>query len=436
MKVVKLIAENIKRIQAVEITPTGDVIEVAGANGNGKSSILDALWWCLAGTSAVQAEPIRKGQEKAHITLDLGKFKVTRKFRRSEGSQYTTSLTVENGDGMVAKKPQELLNDLLSGLTFDPLAFARMKPREQFDALKSLVPGVDFDGLEAQRKQAFDARTEANKRLKDARSAADGITVPDELPARQDEDALLTAIANAGEHNAAVERERSARETRAFNLRQSRTTIESLRKNVADLRREADELEARATELTDAADIEAAALDELAPLPERTDTAEARQRLIRAQEANRRLDQAEADRLRKSRYEEAARDAALASDELTAEINGFDKQKADAIAAAQMPVDGLGFGDGFITLNGVPFEQGSDAEQLRASIAIAMCMNPKLKVVRVRDGSLLDDNSFQLLCQMAAERDVQVWVESVKPHVESALIIEDGTIRASQEAAA
>jgi hypothetical protein len=66
-----------------------------------------------------------------------------------------------------------------------------------------------------------------------------------------------------------------------------------------------------------------------------------------------------------------------------------------------------------VLLDGQPFEQASDAEQLRASIAIAMKMSPALRVIRVRDGSLLDADGMQLLARMADENDCQVWIERV-----------------------
>jgi ABC-type sugar transport system ATPase subunit len=80
MKIVKLNAENIKKLQAVEITPDGEIVTIAGKNGQGKTSVLDSIWWALAGTAHIQAQPIRKGQTKARIRLDLGEIIVERRF--------------------------------------------------------------------------------------------------------------------------------------------------------------------------------------------------------------------------------------------------------------------------------------------------------------------------------------------------------------------
>lgn len=49
MKIVSLTAENVKKLTVVEITPAGNLVQITGKNGQGKSSVLDAIWWALAG---------------------------------------------------------------------------------------------------------------------------------------------------------------------------------------------------------------------------------------------------------------------------------------------------------------------------------------------------------------------------------------------------
>ena len=79
MKIVKLAAENIKKLVAVEITPTGDVIRVTGKNGAGKTSVLDAIWWALGGEREIQSQPVRQGEKTAKVVLDLGEREVPSK---------------------------------------------------------------------------------------------------------------------------------------------------------------------------------------------------------------------------------------------------------------------------------------------------------------------------------------------------------------------
>jgi hypothetical protein len=98
------------------------------------------------------------------------------------------------------------------------------------------------------------------------------------------------------------------------------------------------------------------------------------------------------------------------------------------MADAKFPVPELSFGDDGVLVKGVPFEQASAAEQLRVSVAMGVALNPKLKVLLVRDGSLLDAKSLQLLADMAEANESQVWLERVGDADAAAVVIEDGQV--------
>jgi hypothetical protein len=106
-----------------------------------------------------------------------------------------------------------------------------------------------------------------------------------------------------------------------------------------------------------------------------------------------------------------------------------EEEKRAAIAAAKLPVEGVEFVGEAIHLNGVPFDQASDAEQLRTSLAIAMAANPRLRVIRVRDGSLLDEDGLRIVEEMAGDRDFQVWCERVDSSGKIGFVIEGGEVR-------
>lgn len=62
LHIIALDAQNVKRLRAVNITPTGDLIVIGGNNGQGKTSVLDSIEMALAGTKC--AKPIREGASK------------------------------------------------------------------------------------------------------------------------------------------------------------------------------------------------------------------------------------------------------------------------------------------------------------------------------------------------------------------------------------
>jgi len=108
----------------------------------------------------------------------------------------------------------------------------------------------------------------------------------------------------------------------------------------------------------------------------------------------------------------------------------LDKTKAAALAKAKFPVDGLGFDDSGVTYQNVPFDQASSAEQIRVSLGMAIALNPKLRVIRILDGSLLDDDNLKMISDAAAEHDFQVWIERVGDNGSVGIVIEDGQVSA------
>ena len=121
---------------------------------------------------------------------------------------------------------------------------------------------------------------------------------------------------------------------------------------------------------------------------------------------------------------------------ITAAMESRTKQIANAMAEANMPIPGLSLTAGTVMLNGLPFDQASDAERLRASVAIAMAGNPQLRVIRIKDGSLLDDGGIQMIADLAKENDYQVWLERVDSTGKIGIVMEDGEVVADNQVTA
>jgi hypothetical protein len=117
------------------------------------------------------------------------------------------------------------------------------------------------------------------------------------------------------------------------------------------------------------------------------------------------------------------------ADGLTAEIEALDKRKGDALLSAKFPIDGLSFDNNGVTFKGIPFSQCSSAERLRTSIAMAMAMNPKLRVIRITDGSLIDSKNMAIIEEMVKEKDFQCWIERVDETGKIGIYIEDGEVK-------
>lgn len=430
MKIIRLQSENFKRLQAVDITPDGDLVAIGGDNAEGKTSVLDSIFAALGGAAAMPVKPVRTGEEYALIKLDLGDIKVTRFF----GADGVETLKVENGEGASYSSPQTMLNKLVGAIAFDPLAFARMDPKAQAAELRRLVPlSVNLDDLTAKDRADMAARRDINRDEKAKRAQAAGIEISGIVPERPDRDAILSALSSAGETNTAIGREAAARIERQQVINNRNARVDELSAEIGRLEKRIAEMHDEMQMLENGTAERERELAELPALPELVNTAKLSDELAAADHALALL----------ARIDERKRLEAEA-DALKARSDAYTKAMADraalrvkALEEAEMPVDGLSIadfeGELLVTYQGEPFSQASGAQQLRVSMALAMAANPKLRVMLIKDGSLLDDKGLALVREMAAGGDYQVWLETVGERDGVGIIMEAGKVKGAPE---
>lgn len=430
MRIVRLQAEGFKRLVAVDITPEGDLIEVRGENGEGKSSVLDAIFAALAGKDAAPIKPVRTGEEYALIKLDLGELKVTRYF----GEDGATKLKVENAEGAVFTQGQTMLDALVGSISFDPLEFANMAGKDQAAEIRRLVKlDVDLDQLAADDKVDYDKRREVNRDAAAIKARIEAIVVPGDLPAEApDKAAIADQLGNAADTNGAIEREEVRRSNRKDEREAAEGWARKRNQDAAELRKRADEAEIEATAKVSEAALIGAELEKLPALDKRVDTAALRTELAEAERVSGLIARRdERDRL-KGEF-----DALKATSEgLTGSMTTRAAAREKALAEAKMPVEGLSFAtiadELILTLNGEPFSQAASADQLRVSVAIAMTANPRLRVLRVKDGSLLDKKNLAILRETAKAHDFQIWGEFVGEDG-AGIVMEAGKVKGAPE---
>lgn len=401
LRIVELKVQNIKRLRAVHITPGGSTVILGGKNGAGKTSVLDAIQMALAGAKAIPADPVRHGAKQGSIVAHLGDLVV----ERTIAPNGATTLTVRDGEGIKQRSPQAILDALCTRLAFDPLAFNAMPPARQNEVLRDLL-GLDFSQLDAERERAFSQRTETTRDAKATRSASEALVVPATTPA--DPVVVADLVAELQAANVAAE--------------QARDRQRALTDLAADVERlEAEQRRTEAALMSKRMQVNALAREVQAPLP---DVAAIAARLGTAETTNRHVHlRGQRDTLEYRAGELDKRSAAL-----TARIEAIDAEKAAALAARPFPVAGLTLGPDGPLLDGVVLEQASAAQRLRVSVAIGLAMNPRLKVLLVRDASLLDEDSLALVSAMAAEAGAQVWLERVGDGDPTAVVIADGQV--------
>ncbi len=387
MRIIRMDIDAYKGIRAVTLKPNGQpLVTIEGKNGAGKSSVLDAVM-AVFSKGAGADKPIRDGFKAAKVRIDAGAFVADMKITPSG-----KSIEVTGADGKPIPRPSEFLTGLVGKLFADPLAFIHLAPREQVALLQRLT-GLDerFAEIDRRKREALDGVNGAERSLKllDAQIAA----IPP-VPAGPDEpvssDQLRAALTKAREQAEKVRQAKTWLAGREQRVKALTEQIRALQAELAVVQGEIDGVQGQAAlraEMPDVADLERE-LDELAETNAAASTRATLKRL-RAQRQ-----EAEKERLENSRAVDAA-----------------EADRRIALEAARLPVPGLTFDEDGLRLDGIPFGQVNTAAQLRVGVVMALASNPALRLVLVRNGSLLDSDGFKALHYLMVEYDAQAIVE-------------------------
>jgi hypothetical protein len=313
-------------------------------------------------------------------------------------------LKVESADGAQYKSPQSMLDGLVGQLSFDPLAFTRLSAREQKEALLGLVDlEIDLPFLESKRAKIFADRTEVGRQG----SAIGDVAVDESLPL---EETSATEIIGKIQE---IQDQNREHESAQAELSAANAEIERIIAQIKDLEVKLEAANVKADSAVE--HLKGSLIISTGSLQSQLATIEDLNAQIRANNTAREA-KARKDALR-DRYEA-----------MTREIEAFDAEKAKALKTAKFPVKGLSFDESGVLYQGMPLSQASSAEQIRVSLAMGMALNPRLKVLMIKDGSLLDEESMAAIHEQVAEKDYQLLVERVGHGDKGAVIIEDGQV--------
>jgi hypothetical protein len=325
-------------------------------------------------------------------------------------------LVVTSADGKRIASPQAVLDKLYSSIAFDPLEFANQKPAEQVATLRRIV-GLDFSALDAERARIYQEREASGRVLAQAKARLAAMPEPAaDVPDKEVSVAALMAEKEAADNvNFEHAAERAKLGKAVYETTGFIKLVEQRRREL----KEAEDLYAASRKAENAAQETVAALAPdilVAPIIEKIKGAESinwgvRARKTRAKEQND-VNRMDGERLA-----------------LTSAIEDIDAKKAKALSEAKWPIEGLGFSDEGVTYNGLPFSQAGASARLRTSVAIGCAQHPDLQVMLVRDASLLDQKSMEMLARLAEEKDEMLWIERVGNGDKGAIILEDGEIK-------
>ena len=415
MKIVELRAENIKNLKVVEIKPDGTAVILTGKNGAGKSAVLDSIFMALTGKKV--EKPIREGEDRAEVIVDLGKYKV-KKVWTDKGER----LEVMNEDGAKYGSPQAFLNQILGELSFDPLAFKDMKDKDQRELLLKVL-GLDFSESDTKRQELYDERTLKNREVKSFEARVASIEKPEEgLPDME--------VSIADELRKVGNLQNKQNEHIRFKSEQARIhdEIVEAKQDILACENEIKEIQDKIESMKGNIELNKKQLAEMKEPANITNEqiSEARAKIEDIERVNANIREGTKYRDIKKQLNEAI----LAAKKITEGMDRIDSEKASKVKSCKFPVAGLGVDDETVLLDGIPFSQISTGQQVKVSTAIAMALNPKLKIILVREGSLLDEVGLKEIVEMAKKEDYQMWIEKVDDKGKIGIHIEDGSISA------
>lgn len=433
--IIRVTAEQFKNVKVIDFMPNRYVTKVSGANGAGKTSALDAIFYGLLGRKTLSPTLIRQGQKKGFIRIETNSHIITRHLDDKGGN-----LQIEaKATNTLVKAPDDWLEGIAGTLGFDPLKFMRLKPEEQFQELKRLVPmDADVDDLETRNDTDAETITRRKAEAKRLEAARDHVVIDKTLPAEPANiEELLAKAREATDHNEAIERERNRRKAIEDNQARLAGAIGDKRKQIENLQSELEKLEATERETVKT-------MKDWKPLEEPRDRAALDAKVSEATRANSAIATNNANKAQRDRFEGDVDAIKIEVTQLEEQVRTRKLTIATTLERAKFPIPGLSFetiSEGssgrerknpkkIITYNGVALAEASSAEQIRVSTAIGMANKPELRFLLIREGSLLDANGLDIIEQMAHENDFQILMELVSDSGKVGIFMEDGTIKA------
>ena len=420
LKIVELQVENVKRIKAARIKPSPDnnMILISGANSQGKSTIIDSILYALAGGESMKDlhRPIHGDAEEGKIVLDLGDYIVTRRFRRPN----KTDLVIESADGSI-RAPQTLLDRIYDNQALDPSIFLNASEKEQRNMFAKAV-GVDLEAWENKKSIIYNKRTDLNRTLKTTEGHLKSLLKPDkDTPEKElNSDAVLEKMEAAQKSNA-------KRNTDLIEINRLESTVKQMENELLRIEAQIAELKKLKIDTEKKKTTTASALNRLSStITEEVDLTQFKEKLAEIEKTNKAVRHAQAYR---STVEQVQK-LTVESNRYTAQLKKMDVDLKKQIQGAKLPVPGLSFSeDGNLLYDDLPFSQAGDAERLAVAVGIAMAQNPRLRIIRIRDGNGFDEKALDAIEAMCKEDNYQVWMEKIVKGARAGILIEDGEIK-------
>ena len=430
MIIKKLQLRNFQAIKDFDADFTGDVYLVKGENEVGKSTILKSIVCLLTGE---RDAVLRNGEKNGFAKMVIG----------GDGKEYTVELRFTENDprGTISIKAKDgmrstnvsMLRTVLNYRNFDAEEFARWSEtaegrRKQIQVVMGLMPpeiANRIKTIDAEVLQTKESRKAINANIKYKETELESIkaqmsdgdietyTEPIDLTV------LMQESNKAAEQRAKAENVRvrlSCLKSALLNIPKERerlaAELEKAKKAYEDAKafynRSIENVSVKETETKGEIENAEQWLSEYdAQLKEN-----AAEKLAAAQNHNAKCQIVKMFHAKQNEVD-AERTKA---DKLNADLDAYAKERAELVAAAKFPIDGLSFGEDGLTLNDVPFVVGkvSDSQIMEVAAKLIIASNPTVNIFRIGRGESLGAKRLQSIVNLAKQNGFQGFIEQVE----------------------
>lgn len=422
LKVKKLEVKNIMGVTEINIKPHSELVLIAGKNAVGKTSVIKSLEVAFRGRKAMAGikKIVREGEKEGDILADLGDIIIKRHFTEDgkEGFKVVDSKT-----GIELKRPQEVLDAMYSKLP-KPFEFKRMKPKEQKELLiNSLNLDVDLPALEREKQEIYDLRTVKGRDRDNAKAHLEKLEPPESWEDMPTEEIsvgkLVDKLNKRKDHNQAINEAKRNKEFHKESKEKLLEQIENLKAEIERVRRQAEE-----TDKLIEGDNKFLKENNFA------DETEVRSEIDKVEGKNIRIREA-------VKYREFHKNVGILNSEynqFTTQIKAINDKEEAALAKAKMPIPGLEIYEDGLGVDGMPFAQLAESDQVKAAIGISMGLNPDpnadkiIGVLFVENGRDLTEENWKIVREEAKKHGYQIWVQYVDTSGEIGFVIREGKV--------
>ena len=418
LRILQAEIKNFKNIDYREVEFNGRSVIIAASNQSGKSNFIQAVCSPI-NANYIPLEPIKQGEERGHAIITIGgelhgedvEYKVATYFSQEHKRG---RLVLEDKDGSPIKGGERgILNDIIGDISFDILNFVRLAKtptgklskdgvRQQIEVLKSIMPSEAIKSLYAldqEKEKVYNDRTNCNREAKHWQGMIDRSTFSQEeiekYSTKLEVKDLTEKIAKAGKTNENIEKSNEFLSTYDAKLKTLKIELEEAQKDL------------------DKHLAQKAKVDTFLEIgPKKIDINSLNNDLQNISDHNDNFSKVKAlDDSKKSLDMETKR-----SEKMTERLKQIDQEKKEVFANAQMPVKGLTFDEEKVLYKGLPLseDQLSTAQLIGIGVKIGMALNPNLRLLVIKDGSLLDNKTMAFILKICEEKGYQLLIECVK----------------------